>query len=175
MTEAMKTSTTTVPRRRVLRNIMTAIPAAVAGVMLAPFPDAELTMLADELSAKAERVKAADAHISEIGDKIDAHLTRLYGKPKMAPPAAVTDARKRFGYSSAWDDHAALADECDAIAERIRILPAAGMAGVAAKATALAWDLYCSPKFEADPDQMDWEPKRMLAFIKEISGMAARA
>jgi len=76
------------------------------------------------------------------------------------------------GSTAASDKNDAALDSLEAVAQKIRELPASGFAGLAVKARVLWFDTAKVEDFDVPEKDMDWGPKCFHKFAAEIERLA---
>jgi hypothetical protein len=146
-------------------------PLATAAVARADDNDAELV----RLGAEFERHYAEYLALFEESDRLAADEADDMGLTQGSK--AWFELRKERGAETAIEITNDKADELDKIAKRIRAIPAAGIVGLAVKASLLPFAVHnmedeIAIKNGTPMDDLDWVTECLNGFVAEIRGMA---
>jgi hypothetical protein len=165
-------------RRTFLRQLAAAgaltVPVAAAAVARAGDADAELV----RLGAEFERHFAEYLVLWEEGERALALVDdEADDKGLLQGSMAWLEFRKEKGGETAIEITNDKADELDKIAKRIRAIPAAGIVGLAVKASLLPFAVHnmedeIAIKNGTPMDDLDWVTECLNGFVAEIRGMA---
>lgn len=176
---AADTGLPTLTRRAALAGLALGASSIAAGAALAvpvePHPDAALLALAAEIRRIATELVEKRPPVDE-GDAVFVQMLRDYTEENGTGPD--NETMTAMFYATHDRDKVAecnaMGDRLCALSDELRALPAVGLAGLAAKAVGLMWDVGSTSIFdESIPENdRDFNDEALRAFARMLDEMA---